>query len=208
MGVDRQPRGIALAGAPVGVAQQARECRGESAGVAHRDQRALLRQGARDVRAVELLGPGEHRQAQRCRLEQVVAADRHQAAADEGDVGRGVEIQQLPERVEQQHIVAAVEPQIRRGRCQQRRSSGARSGIRAAANRRGGRGEARRMARRQNQQRLRLGCSQQRRCASSTIGSSSGCVLPATHTARPGGIAARAAARRARRCRPAGCDRT
>ena len=50
--------------------------------------------------------PGQHRQAHRGRLEQIVAADRHQAAADEGDVGGGIEIHQLPEGIEQQHFMA------------------------------------------------------------------------------------------------------
>jgi hypothetical protein len=36
-----------------------------------------------------------------------VAADRHQAAADEGYLGGGVELEQLPERVEQQYLVLA-----------------------------------------------------------------------------------------------------
>ncbi len=42
-----------------------------------------------------------------------MAAHRHEAAADEGHVRRRVEIQQLPERIEQQHLTARV--RIRQG---------------------------------------------------------------------------------------------
>ena len=47
----------------------------------------------------------QHRQPQRRRLQQVVAAVGHQAAADEGDVGQGVEEQQLAHGVAEQHLV-------------------------------------------------------------------------------------------------------
>jgi hypothetical protein len=44
--------------------------------------------------------------AERCRFEQVVPADGHQAAADEGHVRGRVERQQLAQRVDQEYSVS------------------------------------------------------------------------------------------------------
>ena len=82
-------------------------------------------QHARDLGAVELLRSRQHRQPERRRLEQVVAADRHQAAADEGHIGRGIEVHQLAERIEQQHL--RLSPRLRAA------ASGARSAKPCAA---------------------------------------------------------------------------
>jgi hypothetical protein len=46
----------------------------------------------------------EYRQAQRGRLQQIVSADRDQAPANKRDVGRRVEIQQLAERIDEEHV--------------------------------------------------------------------------------------------------------
>src|SRR6185503_5114884 len=59
-----------------------------------------LDQARRDFDEVERLRTDDYGHRQRRRLEDVVAADRHQAAADEGNVSRGVEAQQFAERID------------------------------------------------------------------------------------------------------------
>ena len=54
--------------------------------------------------------PRQHRQRQHRRLEQAVSTDRHQAAADEGDVRRRIERLQFAERIDEEYRV------VRRGR--------------------------------------------------------------------------------------------
>ena len=89
--------------------------------------------------------PGEDRHAEGGRLEQVVAAHRHEAAADEGHVRRRIEIQQLTERIEQQHLAVRV-------RIRQRAAGEPQPRLRE---RLGGFREALRMTGRHHQQRLR-----------------------------------------------------
>jgi quercetin dioxygenase-like cupin family protein len=56
-----------------------------------------------DFQEVEQVHPGQHRLAQRRRFQQVVPAVLDQAAADEGDIGQGIEEQQLAHGVAEQH---------------------------------------------------------------------------------------------------------
>ena len=114
-------------------------------GAAHGEQ-------ARHFRAVEVMRAGQDRDAERCGLEQVVAADRHQAPADEGQVRRRIEVEQLPERIEQQHRDPGRLGVVRGGRGLR----AARPGHTAHSQLTGYLGEARRMARRQHQQRSRV----------------------------------------------------
>ena len=51
-----------------------------------------------------LCGARQNRHAQRRRLEEIMATDRHQAAADECDIGRRIKFQQLAQRIHQQHL--------------------------------------------------------------------------------------------------------
>jgi len=66
--------------------------------------RAAAQQQQCNFFAVEMRWSRQHRQAQRRRLEQVVPADRHQAAADEGHVGGRVQRHEFSDRVHQQHL--------------------------------------------------------------------------------------------------------
>ena len=68
----------------------------------HDAQCPALLQEFGDVLRVVGVRPGQYRQAEHRGLEQVVPADRHQAATDEGDIRGGVERLQLAKRVEQE----------------------------------------------------------------------------------------------------------
>ena len=68
------------------------------------DQSARFAQAPRDFRCVGIVRTGEHRLAEHGRLQQVVTAHRHQAAADEGHVARRVPGQQRAHLVDQQHV--------------------------------------------------------------------------------------------------------
>ena len=140
---------------------------GQFARILHHQRGALVEQQLRDVLGVEHVGPGQHRHAERDRLEQVVAADRHQAAGDEGHVARRIERQQLAERIDQQHVAGG------RAAGAARMLATAVAGLRAAGLADVGRatherhalrlqpvgdvGEAVRMARHQHQQRVVTG---------------------------------------------------
>ena len=56
MRIHRQPRRIALTGAPIGITDQARERGRQLIGIVHGDQRTLLGQCPRYVGTVELFG--------------------------------------------------------------------------------------------------------------------------------------------------------
>jgi len=75
-----------------------RECVGDLHGPAAFDQEP------RDVAAIGIVGTDDHRNAERRRLEHVVSADRHQTAADEGDIGRRVQRGEFAHAVDQQHL--------------------------------------------------------------------------------------------------------
>src|SRR5262249_54784937 len=79
------------------VPNEGRDARGELLGTVHDLGRALGDQQPRDLLAVEVVRSRQDRHSERGRLEQVVAADRYEAAADEGHVGGGVEVEQLTE---------------------------------------------------------------------------------------------------------------
>ena len=89
------------------VGDETRDACGELLAVVHHLGGALRDEEPRDLRAVEVVRAGEDRHAEGSGLEQVVAAHRDEAATDEGDVGRRVEVQQLPERIEQQHVASS-----------------------------------------------------------------------------------------------------
>ena len=59
---------------------------------------------ARDFLAVGVIRPGDHRHAERGRLEQIVPADRHQAPADERDIGGRIERREFADGIDQQHL--------------------------------------------------------------------------------------------------------
>ena len=63
------------------VAEQPAHFRGKAGPVRHHQRRATVDQQFGDVRGVLVVGPGDHRHGQGHRLQQVVAADAHQAAA-------------------------------------------------------------------------------------------------------------------------------
>ncbi len=106
---------------------------------------AALKQQARDVRAVEVVRSGQYWHAESGWFQQVVSAYRYQAATNEGDVGRRVEVQQLAQGIQQQHLAV-------RSRTALRAAHEAHAGLRECL---GGLGEALRMARRHHQQRPR-----------------------------------------------------
>ena len=83
---------------------QAREAVAQLAGIRHLEQRPGVAQLRGDVEEVEQVRTGEHRLAQGRRLQQVVPAVGHQAAADESDVGQGIEEQQLAHGIAEQHL--------------------------------------------------------------------------------------------------------
>ena len=88
----------------VGSASNSPTTAASSRRVVHDAHRAALDQHPRDVRGIEIVRARHDRQAERRGLEQVVAADGHQAAADERHVARGIERRQLAERIEQEHL--------------------------------------------------------------------------------------------------------
>ncbi len=113
---------------------------------AHDAQRAASAAAARRRPRVLRVRPRQHRQPEHRGLEQVVAADRHQAAADERDVGGRVEDLQLAERIDEVHRVAGA--RTARQHCAARtRDRGARNSARTDV-------EALRVARHQDQQRV------------------------------------------------------
>ncbi len=119
--------------------------------VAHRrrvradQQRTRLRKPLRDLREVVQVRPGDDGRARGRRLEQVVPADGLQAAADERDIGAGVEPRQLAQRVDDEHVGRGVGPAILRA---SRRPQPSRRGLL------GDRAEAFRMTRRPEQQQV------------------------------------------------------
>ena len=87
------------------VGQQLGHPRAEPGAVAHDLGRAALRAGGGATSSpLELLGPVSTGSAERGRLQQVVAADGRETAADKSHIRRGVEVEQFAQRVEQQHL--------------------------------------------------------------------------------------------------------
>ncbi len=66
-------------------------------------QRTGLAQQGGDLEEVEQVRAAEHRHGQRRRLQQVVPAVGHQAAANESDVSQRIEKQQFPHGIAHQH---------------------------------------------------------------------------------------------------------
>jgi hypothetical protein len=83
-----------------------RQC--QAFGIIHFLQRPGVAQLRGDFEEVEQVRPAQHRLGQRRRFQQVVPAIGHQAAADEGTVGQGIEKQQLAHGVAQQHLCLRV----------------------------------------------------------------------------------------------------
>ena len=128
-----------------GVGEQRRQAPGQFRRRTHHLCSAPLDQQPRNLGAVEVVRPGEDRDAQGGGLEQIVPPHRDEAAADEGHIRRRVEVEQLTERIEQQHFIV--------GFCIRQRAAGeahARLRQRLCGFR-----EARPMARRHHQQRPR-----------------------------------------------------
>ncbi|MOA48116.1 hypothetical protein D3C78_1708130 [compost metagenome] len=75
-------------------------------GICHLHQHPGCAQLRSDIEEVEQVCATEYRKAKRRRLQQVVTTARHQAAADEGHVGEGIEEQQLAHRIAEQHLIA------------------------------------------------------------------------------------------------------
>jgi len=73
-----------------GIIEQPQQQSLELMRVGYLQGRTLPQQQPRNVLAVLMRGSGQHRQTQRRGLEQIVSADRHQAAADESHVGRRI----------------------------------------------------------------------------------------------------------------------
>jgi len=65
---------------------------------------ARAHQRAGDVTAVGIVGPHDHRHAERRRLQQIVPSHRHQTTADECHVGRRIQRRQFAHGVDQQHL--------------------------------------------------------------------------------------------------------
>ena len=105
-------------------------------------------QQARNVLAVEMRRSRQHRQPERRRLEQIVSADRHQAPADEGHIGRCIQRREFTHRVHQHDL---------RGAVRQLAAAAPREAHRAVAQQFRHRVEPVRMPRHQQQQ--RVGCS-------------------------------------------------
>ena len=74
-----------------------------SPGIVNDPRRTVHDQQLGDVGSVEEIRPGQHGQAERRRLEQVVAADRRQAAGDERDIGARVEHHQFTHAVAEEY---------------------------------------------------------------------------------------------------------
>jgi len=77
-------------------------------------QRTRLAQHRADFEEVEHMRPHEHRQGQRRRLQRIVPTGRHQATTDEGNVGQGIQEQQLTHGVAQQHAGLRIDRRCRR----------------------------------------------------------------------------------------------
>jgi len=76
--------------------------------IRHLQGGALLQQQPRNVLAVRIIRSGQHRNPQRRGLQQIVAADGHQAAADEGRIGRCIQCREFPHRIHQQDLGGGV----------------------------------------------------------------------------------------------------
>jgi len=73
-----------------GIIEQPQQQRRQLMRIGYLQGRTLPQQQPRNVLAVLMRRAGQHRQTQRSRLEQIVSADRHQAAADESHLGRRI----------------------------------------------------------------------------------------------------------------------
>ena len=73
-------------------------------GVGDRDQAIILLQLGADIFEVEGMRPHQHRNGMRRRLERVMAAALHQAAANEGEVGNAVEQHQFTHGIANHHL--------------------------------------------------------------------------------------------------------
>ncbi len=76
---------------------------GQSFGVIHLAQRSRFAHHRRDFEEVEHVRPHDHRQCQGRRLQWVMPARRHQAAADKSAVGEGIQKQQFTHGVAEQY---------------------------------------------------------------------------------------------------------
>jgi len=90
------------------VGQQPRQGGRQLVAVRHLQGSALLQHQPRNVLPVGLIGSRQHRQPKRRGLEQIVAADRHQAPADERHIGRRVERRELAHAVHQHDLRGGV----------------------------------------------------------------------------------------------------
>jgi len=84
-----------------GIAQQSRQRGRQLLRTRHLQRGALLEQQPRNVLAVGMMGPRQHGHAERRGFQQIVAADRHQAPADERDIGGRIERGELAHAVHQ-----------------------------------------------------------------------------------------------------------
>jgi len=89
------------------VSQQARQCSRQFSRIRDLERSTLRNEQARNVVAGKVRGPGQHGQSKRRRLEQIVAADRYQAPADESHIARGIKRTELAHRVDQHHLRGA-----------------------------------------------------------------------------------------------------
>ena len=109
----REPRHLRVAEQRI---QRGRQFRGAF----HHHQTSCCAQPARHFRCVGIVRAGEHGLCQHGRLQQIVATHRHQAAADEGHVARGIPGQQRADLIDQQDFQICGHGLPQAGCCAQR----------------------------------------------------------------------------------------
>jgi len=92
----------------LGIGQQPRQGGRQFLCIRHLQGSALLDQQPRNVLPIGLIRSRQHRKPERRGLQQIVAADRHQASADERHVGRCVERRELAHTVHQHDLRGGV----------------------------------------------------------------------------------------------------
>lgn len=127
MGRAEGRRGVLHGGQRCGVGEQVGGGRCQFRCVRHLPRRAGLRRVPGGLGEVEGVGADQHRAAAGCRLDQVLPAQGHQAAADEGQVGAGVVGRHLPQRIPQPDVGGGIDRGCRfprRGRAAGQRQAG------------------------------------------------------------------------------------
>ena len=87
------------------IGEQSRDFGRQLGRVLYDDHRPTRDQTFRNIRRIEVVGPGQDRSAERCGLEEIMSSNGDQATSDERDIACRVKHHQLTERVDDQHRV-------------------------------------------------------------------------------------------------------